>query len=125
MTSPEFCDNLLGLADSQHEVVAFAQFGQKVDLHLVVLGNEIHQSCVICKLCHVMGAEGWCVYRSSRFHIVVDYVILQITQKTLLNTGMHFQLEMHTCGKGAIFVWNTVGTCRVVAVGRHTASHLH
>lgn len=86
MTSPEFCDNLLGLADSQHEVVAFAQFGQKVDLLLVVLGNEIHQSCVICKLYHVMGAEGWCVYRSSRFHIVVDYVILQITQKTLLNT---------------------------------------
>ena len=67
---PEIDHNLLCFADIQQEVVVSAPRGQKVDLlpvvGLVVLGDETHQSCIVRKLHHVIGAEGWCAVVSQQ-----------------------------------------------------------
>ena len=63
-------NNLLCFADVQQEVVDIAPRGQEVDLlpvvGLIVLGDETHQSCVIRKLHHVIGAVGGCTVVSQQ-----------------------------------------------------------
>ena len=67
---PEVNHNLLCFADIQQEVVVSAPRGQKVDLlpvvGLIVLGDETHQSCVVRKLHHVIGAVGCCAVVSQQ-----------------------------------------------------------
>ena len=70
VASPEVNNNLLSFADIQQEVVVAAPCGQKVDLlpvvGLIVLSDETHQSGVIRKLHHVIGAVGWCAVVSQQ-----------------------------------------------------------
>ena len=70
MASPEVNNNLLSFADIQQEVVVAAPHGQKVDLlpiaGLIVLSDETHQSGIIRKLHHVIGAVGWCAVMSQQ-----------------------------------------------------------
>lgn len=66
VSSAEVNENLLSLIDIEQEVVVPAPCGQKVDfLRLVghvILGDETYQSCVVCKLHHVICAVGWCAF---------------------------------------------------------------
>ena len=69
VASLEVNNSLFGFADIQQEVVVSVPRGQKIDLSvvgLVVPGDETHQSCVVCKLHHVIGAVGWCVVVSQQ-----------------------------------------------------------
>ena len=70
VASPEVNNNLFCFADIQQEVVVSAPRGQMVAhfpvVGLVVPGDETHQSCVVCKLHHVIGAVGLCTVVSQQ-----------------------------------------------------------